>query len=291
MRIFYIKIIELIKKYDILNKIFIEVTNMMKIGVIPDSFQVPFKEAIILAKDIGATGIQPYVTKGEMAPENLSRFDREDIVKSVKALGLEFSAVCADFGMHFNEYGKNEEDIKRTMTMMDLARDLGTNIITTHIGKVPEDENCEEYFNIVKTIETLGKYGDKTGVRFATETGPEKAIYLKKIIEKADTKSAKVNLDPANFVMCCGQDPVEAVELLKDYIVHTHAKDGVMNPDGTHTEYKLGDGDVPFREYLTALKNAGYDGYLTIERERGATRFDDIKHAVHFLNEHLEAIY
>ena len=38
----------------------------------------------------------------------------------------------------------------------------------------------------------------------------------------------KVNFDPANFVMVTDQDPVEGVEILKDYIVHTHAKDGVM---------------------------------------------------------------
>ena len=35
-----------------------------------------------------------------------------------------------------------------------------------------------------------------------------------------------VNLDPANFVMVTGDDPVQAVYTLKDYIVHTHAKDG-----------------------------------------------------------------
>ena len=35
-----------------------------------------------------------------------------------------------------------------------------------------------------------------------------------------------MNLDPANFVMVTGDDPVQAVYTLQDYIVHTHAKDG-----------------------------------------------------------------
>lgn len=263
----------------------------MKIGVIPDSFQVPFKQAVQLAADIGVDGLQPFVTKGELAPEVLSKQDREDILKLVKSKGLIFSAVCADFGLHFNEKGTNEEGILRTMSMMDLALDFGTNIITTHIGKVPDDENSEEYANIVNNIERLGKYGDKIGVCFATETGPEMAIKLRGILEKADTKSAKVNLDPANFVMCAGQDPVEAVHILKDYIVHTHAKDGVKVSDTEHKEYPLGQGDVPFPQYLAALKQVGYDGFLTIEREAGATRFEDIKHAVAFLKEHLASIY
>ena len=264
---------------------------MMKIGVIPDSFQVPFKEAVILARNMGVQGLQPFVTRGELAPENLSAEDRRDILKYVRDNGLVFSALCADFGLNFKEKGTNEEGIRRTMAMMDLALDFETHVITTHIGKVPEDETCEEYANMVATIERLGRYGDQIGVAFATETGPEKALPLRSILEKADTKSAKVNLDPANFVMCSAQDPVEAVHILKDYIVHTHAKDGVMNPDGSYTEYKLGDGDVPFPQYLAALKEIGFDGFLTIEREAGATRYDDIRHAVSFLSEILKTLY
>ena len=66
---------------------------------------------------------------------------------------------------------------------------------------------------------------------------------------------------------------------------------GVMNPDGSYTEYKLGDGGVPFPEYIAALKEVGYDGFLTIEREAGATRFEDIRHAVAFLSAILEKHY
>ena len=156
---------------------------------------------------------------------------------------------------------------------------------------MPDDENSEEYYNIVKTIERLGKYGDEIGVSFATETGPEMAIKLRGILEKADTKSAKVNLDPANFVMCAGQDPVEAVHILKDYIVHTHAKDGIKLSDDDYDEKPLGQGGVPFPEYIATLKEVGYDGFLTIEREAGATRFQDIKNAVAFLTDILNKLY
>jgi sugar phosphate isomerase/epimerase len=139
--------------------------------------------------------------------------------------------------MKFNDPENNGADMKRTMAMMDLAVDFETDVITTHIGHVPDDENSPVFRNILKSVETLGKYGDSIGVRFASETGPEMAYVLKKLLDKADTKSAKVNLDPANFVMVAGQDPVEAVHLLKDYIVHTHAKDGVKLEGGKHREH------------------------------------------------------
>ncbi len=263
---------------------------MMKIGVIPDSFAVDFKTAVDYARSLGVQGLQPYVTHGELAPENLTKQDRDELLKFVKKNGLVFSALCADFGLHFAAAVPDEEGIKRTMLMMDLAKDLKANIITTHIGKVPDDENSVEYANTVKTIERLGRYGDEIGVCFATETGPEMAIKLKGILDKADTKSAKVNLDPANFVMVAGQDPVEAVYILKDYIVHTHAKDGIKVGDG-YEELPLGTGGVPFPEYLAALKDIGYDGFLTIERECGADRYGDIKIAADFLKAQLTMLY
>ena len=46
-----------------------------------------------------------------------------------------------------------------------------------------------------------------------------------------------------------------------------------------------------FPEYVAALKEIGYDGFLTIEREAGATRFDDIRHAVSFLRDILDKLY
>ena len=44
-------------------------------------------------------------------------------------------------------------------------------------------------------------------------------------------------------------------------------------------------------DQIAALKEVGYDGFLTIEREAGATRFQDIKNAVAFLTDILNKLY
>ncbi|MGC8804691.1 MAG: hypothetical protein ACP5QD_01960 [Candidatus Ratteibacteria bacterium] len=51
----------------------------MKIGVIPDCFRIPIKQAIKKAAELNLDGIQPYATGGEMAPENLSRSGRYEL--------------------------------------------------------------------------------------------------------------------------------------------------------------------------------------------------------------------
>lgn len=238
---------------------------------------------------MGAKGLQPYVTKGEISPL-LSKDERKAILKYVRDNGLEFSAVCGDFGSAYFAKEDNEPEIQRMIAMIDLAVDFDTKIITTHIGHVPDDENDPVYLNTIKTINKIGKYAESVGVTFATETGPEMAVVLKGILDKADTKAVKVNLDPANFVMVAVQDPVEAVYILKDYIVHTHAKDGVKLEQGWQ-ELPLGNGGVPYPAYLAALKDIGYDGFLTIERECGATPIDDIRMAYNFLLDNLKKIY
>jgi sugar phosphate isomerase/epimerase len=137
---------------------------------------------------------------------------------------------------------------------------------------------------------------------FAIETGPEIAIVLKGFLDGLDSKGVAVNLDPANFVMVTGDDPVKAVYTLKDYIVHTHAKDGrrllVKDPEIVYgvieeeiqssqsfIELPLGEGDVNFTEYLKALDDIGYKGFLTIEREVGDDPVTDIRNAITFLNQ------
>jgi sugar phosphate isomerase/epimerase len=53
----------------------------------------------------------------------------------------------------------------------------------------------------------------------------------------------------------------------------------------------LGQGGVPYPEYLAALKSIGYEGFLTIEREAGDTPADDIKLAYDFLSGLLKKLY
>lgn len=271
-----------------------------KIGVIIDSFRVDINDGIKKAKEVGAAGIQVYATNGAMAPENLSVKQRKDFLDRVTSNGLVISALCGDLGSGFTDRKSNDMKIEKSKRIMDLAKELNTDVITTHIGVVPEDQKHPRWEILREACEALGEYGDQLGARFAIETGPERADVLKTFLDSLDSKGVRVNLDPANLVMVTGDDPVQAVFTLKDYIVHTHAKDGIMlkrgNPEviygmieetiqseATFREVPLGEGSVDFPKYLKALDSIGYTGFLTIEREVGENPERDIIAAVEFL--------
>ncbi|MDF2893184.1 MAG: Xylose isomerase protein barrel [Clostridia bacterium] len=276
-----------------------------KIGVMVDSFKLDLRAGIKKAKEVGADGIQIYAVEGIMNPDNLDKNQRKELLDYIKSNGLVVSALCGDFGGHgFTIKEDNVWKIEKSKKIMELAKDLDTNVVTTHIGVIPEDEANPKYRVLKEACEELGRYGESVGAYFAIETGPERAETLKKFLDSLDSKGVGVNLDPANFVMVTGDDPVKAVITLKDYIVHTHAKDGIMikktDPqiiydffaeggigdmrlEDYFAEKPLGQGAIDFKEYRKALSQIRYEGFLTVEREVGNDPERDIRDAVNFL--------
>ena len=277
------------------------------IGVILESFRLSRSDAIKKAAAIGAAGIQMYATKGENAPENLNAAARQALLREVKDNGLVFSALCGDLGMGFGHPEKNPELIEKSKRIVDLAKDLETDIVTTHIGVVPNDPNHDRYKIMQDACYQLASYADSVGAHFAVETGPETSAVLKAFLDSLESTGVAVNLDPANLVMVTGDNPVQAVHNLKKYIVHTHDKDGNLlvkgNPEYIYRavhpvpqealgiryfeEVPLGTGSVDFPGYLKALEEIGYTGFLTIEREVGEDPAADISLAANFLRDQL----
>lgn len=275
--------------------------NRFPIGVIIDSFRTDMQTALKKAENMGVKGIQVYSTHGDMSPENLTPSKRKEFLNRVKDHGLEISALCGDLGQGFGDPLKNKVNIEKSKRILDLAKDLETSIVTTHIGVIPKDPNHDRYKIMQEACFELSQYADELKAHFAIETGPETAITLRNFLDTLGSKGVAVNLDPANLVMVTGDDPVQAVYTLKDYIVHTHAKDGrrllIKDPEVIYglveeiiqegkafIELPLGQGDVDFKKYLQALTDIGYKGFLTIEREVGDNPEADIKLAVDFLN-------
>ena len=282
-----------------------------KIGVVVDSFKLGLRDGLCAAKTVGAEGVQIYGCSKDVSPENLDADGRRELRTFIEDQGLVLSAVCGDIG-NFMTASKNPDRINRARRIVDMALDLGTHIVTTHIGTVPADVHAPAYQTLQDACRELGRHATAQGATFAIETGPETAHVLRSFLDSLGVKGIGVNLDPANLVMVCRDDPVAAVATLAPYIVHTHAKDGrnlkPCNPaevyeafdDGNYpdlekllggapfAELPLGDGDVPWKPYLEALSAIGYHGFLTIEREEGADRYGDIAKGIHFLESLLD---
>lgn len=277
----------------------------MKIGAMVESFRLGFRGGVEKAAELGVAGIQKYATGEELNWTDAQIKEALDIVKSN---GLVFSAICGDFGYGFDDPDKNPEMIEKSKRVLDIAKKLECNIVTTHIHKVPNEE-CAQKEIMRKACRELALYADSIGSCFALETGPEFGEVLGGFLDSLGAGGVRVNFDPANLVMVAGDRPENALKYIGKYVVHTHAKDGIKlhkpaegeviigeeaqqhaelaKMGHEYLELPLGKGGVDFDTYLPALSAAGFDGFLTIERECGDAPEKDIAMAVEFLREKL----
>lgn len=276
----------------------------MKIGALDCSLKKPLPATLKQYQKMGVQGVQIFT-----APEYLlyGKERLSDIRKMCADCGLVVSAVCGDVAWsHFGVEAEWQDRVMVHERVVDIAVQLGTKVITTHIGVVPDDEADPVFQMMVKSIRRAAEISAAQGTCIAVETGPEKAETLLKLIEAVDSKGLGVNLDPANLWMVSRVEADHAVRVLGKHIVHTHAKDGVNHTPGsaakvyglreidgtlrkideprpTYAEVPLGEGGVKWDAYIAELKKIGYDGFLTIEREAGDDPEGDIQKAIDFL--------
>lgn len=254
-------------------------------GAFLSSFRLDMRSSLAMAEKIGLDGIQFSSIGGEVDVEQIDERQAAEIVKLFDDHGLAVSAVCGDIGgFTIEDEAVARDRVQRTKRIMDVAKLLGTDIIQSHIGHIPSDLGQRSVAVLRKSLEDIGAYGQQIGAYFASETGPEPASALRSFLDMLAVPTIKVNYDPANLIMG-GFDHIGGVYELKDYIIHTHAKDACGKPDAHgELEQPLGEGEVGFPEYIAAMDEIGYCGYYVIEREVGENPAEDIAQAKRFLD-------
>ena len=134
----------------------------------------------------------------------------------------------------------------------------------------PYDPNYQGTLNACKEVAERCK---KNGQVFLFETGQETPVTLKRAMQDIEKSVGKgcvgVNLDPANLLMYGKANPVDALDVFGEYVRGVHGKDGKYPTDGHFLgeEVSIGQGKVNYPVFIARLKEVGYDGDITIERE------------------------
>lgn len=164
----------------------------------------------------------------------------------------------------------------------DFAKKIGVVNIATHVGFIPEVPTSTEYMSLVATLRDLCRYIKENGQYFLFETGQETPVTLLRTITEVGTENLGLNFDTGNLIMYGKANPVDALDVVGKYVRDIHAKDAVYPVDGMllGKEQPLGQGKVNFPAFIARLKELGYDGTITIEREiTGEKQIQDINAA------------
>jgi len=153
-----------------------------------------------------------------------------------------------------------------------FARYLGCDTLGMHIGFVPEDRQSESYQDLIRVTQSLLDDLAEHGQKLHLETGQETAEHLLTFLSDVGRDNLFVNFDPANMILYGTGNPIEALKQIGKYVRSVHCKDALWAEESVRgkqwgREVALGEGDVDMRLYLETLKEIGYEGPLTIERE------------------------
>ncbi len=234
-------------------------------------------------------------------PQYWTRENAEEVKAFTREYGVEITAFwCGWEGPRFWNFTEGPETLgivpvayraQRVQNLLDgaaYARSLGIQDVVTHMGFIPENMSDPAWPGVVAAIKAVARNLKRFGQNLLFETGQETPVVLLRVFETVNTGNLFVNLDPANLILYGKANPVDALDVIGDYVRGVHAKDGFYPTDGRELgrEVKVGAGKVNFPLFLRGLKDHGYDGSLTIEREiEGDEQIRDILETQTYLNE------
>jgi len=152
----------------------------------------------------------------------------------------------------------------------DFSKMLGCNVIALHLGFVPHDTESALYQDVLAVTKDLCQYASANGQALHLETGQETAEALNQFIDDVGHDNLFVNFDPANMILYGTGEPIDALRALGQRVKSCHFKDATWSDTPGETwgaQVPLGQGDVDIQKYMDTLKEIGYQGPLTIERE------------------------
>jgi sugar phosphate isomerase/epimerase len=264
----------------------------MKIGVSSYSFRkyilqtkCDYFKICDLAKEMGFDGI-------EFTPlEEASYGITTDPLKTAK----ELKEYCDKIGLEITAYtvGANlvtdepEKEIATLKARIDVAEALGAKLLRHDVCSKLRSKYLYTYKDaiaeMVPRIREVTEYAASKGIRTCTENHGyifQKPERVEELILAVGHENYGWLCDMGNF-LCADADPVKAITIAAPYAFHAHAKDflykdgSVDRPigffgtaGGNHIRGTIiGHGVVPIKNCVNILKNAGYNGYLSIEFE------------------------
>jgi sugar phosphate isomerase/epimerase len=203
---------------------------------------------------------------GDLAPERLSVTGRRDLRHLLRSTELSPIALSLPTRRPFDTLNQLEDRLKRAEQACALAYELGTNLVLARLGPVPPESEAPRREVFVSALAELGVRAGRRGVRLAAETGTESGATLRTVLDGQDPTGLAASIDPASLLQN-GIDPVAAVRGLGPWVAHAYATDSSTNvvarvphPRG----FGFGPGVLDWEEYLGALEEIDYRGFLTI---------------------------
>ena len=230
-----------------------------------------------------------YMWRAHVTPQ-LSTEGRAEIRHLARDHGMEISSISAH---NFYENCLVDTDQRETQRHLDyvqgcvdLATDVGTGIVHILAGQLPDGVSRERAWAVLlENLSTCIHYAEERDVALALKAVVGSMVSrisdLSRLLADLGEDKLYVDFDPTHFFIG-DEDPAEGVKTMGSRIVHANVKDARKIPAGfefpplpegalrlsTEFEYlSLGKGAIDFGALLGALREIGYEEFLSMEYE------------------------
>jgi sugar phosphate isomerase/epimerase len=254
----------------------------IKIGIGLDSLGLPLRSALQEVERLGVTGVE-VAAVGDLAPAQLSQTGRREFRHLLRGHNLELTALSCPLRRGLDAPENQEGRIDHVKNVLALSYELGPRVVIVQAGKVPKTEDDPSFGLMRDALAALAAHGDRVGATLALDTGLDAGEDLANFLARFDTGSLGVNYDPANLLVN-GFSPYDSARALAGRIVHVHARDArKAGPSRAAQEVPLGHGDIDWMYLAGLFEEMDYHGWLTIVRDTGSQRRQDIASGVGLL--------
>ncbi len=267
----------------------------MKIGVSSYSFirlvksgQLKQIDVVHKAKEMGFDVIEfiPFELEEGESAKDFAASVREECER----VGIEIGSYTVGADFINGSGGDLEAEIERVKGEVDIANILGAKTMRhdATIGFPSEYRGPRDFDaalpRLVEGCRAITEYAEQFGIKTMIENHGffcQDSDRVEKLVNQVNHPNFGLLLDMGNF-MCVDESPEKAVGKLMPYAFYVHAKDfhfkDGMQPDPGAGWFRsrggnylrgaiIGHGDVPVYQCLKIMKDAGYDGILSIEFE------------------------
>ncbi len=232
-----------------------------------------------VARELGIPTIQLHAPhRSTRTAENADQF-----IAKLEDLGIQLTAVFGGFeGESYADIPTVSETVglvppatrsarlQEMKEISDFARLLGCDVVALHLDLFLTVLQHQRMARSSKSLANCAITRLAMTRTSTLKTGQETADGLLEFIGSVARSNLFINFDPANMILYGTGEPIEALRKVGSYVRSIHCKDATWSDQPGVTwgcEMPLGKGQVNLELYLRTLKEIGYRGPLTIERE------------------------
>lgn len=233
------------------------------------------RERIHQAARLGARGVVLEAT-GELAPHRLGQTGRRDLKHLLRSLELSLIAVHLPTRRSFDALDQLDDRVRRADSAFAMAFELGTRTALARIGPIPAEDDAPRRETMTSAAASLAQRCDHRGVRLAIEADPETLGRLRAFLDGLNQPALAASVDPT-ALLGAGVDPIAAIRNLNEWVAHAYAgATAIRDARGASRSAAA----LDWAEFVGALEEIGYHGFLTVWPDPAADPAAEFKAAV-----------